>query len=68
MGLRARDVIVLIAVAFLFFMVGYASGVYTTIEAVISISKHFIEVDPELIQKAIFQYENNIGCMGNISI
>ena len=50
-------------------VIGYMLGVYTTVNTVAKIAKNFIDIDEDLVYRAIFQYENNIGaCFGNISV
>ena len=66
MGIRARDVIIVLVIFFIAFMFGYALGTYTTMKAVYEVAKNFIDVDYELIDKAVFQYNNHIGgCFNN---
>ena len=43
----------------LVFLVGYVSVVYTTIKVVAHLGAGF--VDEELVEQAIFHYQNNIG-------
>jgi len=50
--------IILIIIAF---FIGFYMGVDFTVKKVVKIASSFINIDTELVYKAIFQYENNIG-------
>ena len=42
-------------------LIGFASGSYITLKAVVKVASGFINIDMEKVNAAIYQYENNIG-------
>ena len=50
--------IILIIIAF---FIGFYMGVDFTIKKVVKAASGFIEINKDLVYRALFQYENNIG-------
>jgi len=44
-------------------LIGYSAGFYFGVEAAISLGLNFIDIDidRDMIERAVFQYENQIG-------
>lgn len=42
-------------------LIGYLVGTYVTLKAVFEVSRHFISIDYDMVEKAVFMYKNNIG-------
>ncbi len=53
-----KRIIMCAVVAIVFLLLGYMAGVYTTIKSVASIGASFL--DEELVEQAIYMYEENI--------
>lgn len=66
-------ILLIIVLLIIGLLIGYTAGTIITIKAVVAVASSFIDVDYDLVQKAIFQYKNNIGkCfpsdLGNASL
>ena len=59
--LRARDVIVVIGIAFLIFIMGWFTGSYSAIKLMVSIGSNFVEIDYNMVSDAIYSYNNNLN-------
>lgn len=53
-----KEIILVIIISLL---IGFVVGSYTTIIKVADMASRFIDVDKDLVQQAIYQYQNNIG-------
>lgn len=60
MDTRGYLIIIIIALLIGGF-IGFSIGVYTTIKSIVYVASGFIDIDYDLVSKAIFQYKNNIG-------
>ena len=54
-----HKIALLIVVALGFFVLGYMTGVYTTVKAVAKMASGFI--DPRLVEQAYWQFRNNVA-------
>ena len=69
MGIRTRDVIILIVVAFICFMIGFYLGGEAAVRGCAKVASHFIDIDEELVRLAINQYQGQItSCYRNLTI
>lgn len=61
--LESKKIIALIVLGIILFGAGYITGTIITIKAVVEIGSHFIDIDYDAVNAAIFMYKNRInGC------